>query len=404
MTSKKILATLLIGASSLATIPSLFAATDGDFRLLRSDVEQQVQMALSRYEATMAALLNENRALKAELTKLYANPSIKVSMMRQNIVQRTDLLGASISSSGVILLPGSTTLDTPTSIVATGSTTANSGTTNTPATTTNQPTQITVSPIITGESLYNAIIIKTLNQQEAIKIAHGIDLKLTISGYEFVAKKAVFVDFHTSGNSQSSGPFQAKILYAINANGDIDLIKPLGVFVYDASMGKYVTKSGVNSYPSAADRTIFAMPNSSHASTSSNTTGTTSSSTVSTPAVSTKTLDQIDNEIREYYNNNAKNKTNVAKEVWSKLMSLSNEYIGIDATSLEPYRYRYRAYYMLGDYNKALADITRITDVVDSSVADNQPFFCNAYKIAQASGNTSAQAKLRSITDKLSCK
>lgn len=85
-------------------------------------------------------------------------------------------------------------------------------------------------------------------------------------------------------------------------------------------------------------------------------------------------------------------------------MSLSNEYIGIDATSLEPYRYRYRAYYMLGDYNKALADITRITDVVDSSIADNQPFFCNAYKIAQASGNTATQAKLRPITDKLSCK
>ena len=149
MTSKKILATLLIGASSLATIPSLFAATDGDFRLLRSDVEQQVQMALSRYEATMAALLNENRALKAELTKLYANPSIKVSMMRQNIVQRTDLLGASISSSGVILLPGATNLDVPISVVATGNTNANSGTTSTPATATNQPTQITVSPIVT---------------------------------------------------------------------------------------------------------------------------------------------------------------------------------------------------------------------------------------------------------------
>lgn len=149
MIAKNILSVTVVGGLFLAVAPSLFAATDGDFRLLRSDVEQQVQMALSRYEATMAALLNENRALKAELTKLYANPSIKVSMMRQNIVQRTDLLGASISSSGVILLPGSTTLDTPTSIVTTGSTTANSGTTNTPATTTNQPTQITVSPIIT---------------------------------------------------------------------------------------------------------------------------------------------------------------------------------------------------------------------------------------------------------------
>ena len=146
MISKKILPSACIVALSLMSIPSIFAATDGDFRLLRSDVEQQVQMALSRYEATMAALLNENRALKAELTKLYANPSIKVSMMRQNIVQRTDLLSSSISSSGVILLPGSTTLDTTTPVVSTGST--NSGNTA-PSTTTSQTTGIKVSPIVT---------------------------------------------------------------------------------------------------------------------------------------------------------------------------------------------------------------------------------------------------------------
>ncbi|MCA9377473.1 hypothetical protein KC711_00940 [Candidatus Peregrinibacteria bacterium] len=58
---------------------------------------------------------------------------------------------------------------------------------------------------------------KTLNQQDAMKIAHGIDSKLSIAGYEFVAKKAVFIDFHTRENS--SGPFQAKILYKIDANG-----------------------------------------------------------------------------------------------------------------------------------------------------------------------------------------
>ena len=147
MTSNKILSTTLVGVLSLAVAPSLFAATDGDFRLLRSDVEQQVQMALSRYEATMAALLNENRALKVELTRLYANPSIKVSMMRQNIVQRTDLLGSSISSSGVILLPGTTALDTIAPVIITGSTI--SGTATIPTTTVSQSTEIKVSPIIT---------------------------------------------------------------------------------------------------------------------------------------------------------------------------------------------------------------------------------------------------------------
>ena len=96
------------------------------------------------------------------------------------------------------------------------------------------------------------------------------------------------------------------------------------------------------------------MPNTlTTSSPSSNTTPSLPSTGTTTTSTTTKTLDQIDNEIREYYNNNAKNKTNVAKEVWSKLMSLSNEYIGIDSTSLEPYRYRYRSYYMLGDYNKA---------------------------------------------------
>ncbi|MCB9804813.1 hypothetical protein H6769_04195 [Candidatus Peribacteria bacterium] len=147
MTSNKILSTTLVSVLSLAIAPSLFAATDGDFRLLRSDVEQQVQMALSRYEATMAALLNENRALKVELTRLYANPSIKVSMMRQNIVQRTDLLGSSISSSGVILLPGTTALDTIAPVIITGSTI--SGTATIPTTTVSQSTEIKVSPIIT---------------------------------------------------------------------------------------------------------------------------------------------------------------------------------------------------------------------------------------------------------------
>lgn len=396
MISKKILSSTLAVSLSLAVVPSLFAATDGDFRLLRSDVEQQVQMALSRYEATMAALLNENRALKAELAKLYANPSIKVSMMRQNIVQRTDLLGSSISSSGVILLPGATTIETTPPVVTTGSTSSGSTTV-----TTTQSTEIKVSPIVTWDSVYNTIIVKTLNQQDAMKIAHGIDSKFRIAGYEFVAKKAVFIDFHTP--TASSGPFQAKILYAIDTSGWVDLMKPLWIFVYDATLGKYITKFGVNSYPSIADRTVFAMPNTATTASSWNTSPSLPS-TGTTTVTSTKTLDQIDSEIRDYYNNNAKNKTNVAKEVWSKLMSLSNEYIGIDATSLEPYRYRYRAYYMLGDYNKALADITRITDVVDSSIADNQPFFCNAYKIAQAAGNTVAQAKLRPTTDKLSCK
>ena len=50
-----------------------------------------------------------------------------------------------------------------------------------------------------------------------MKTAHGIDSKLSIAGYEFVAKKAVFIDFHTPLNT--SGPFQAKILYAIDVSG-----------------------------------------------------------------------------------------------------------------------------------------------------------------------------------------
>ena len=50
-----------------------------------------------------------------------------------------------------------------------------------------------------------------------MKIAHGIDSKFRIAGYEFVAKKAVFIDFHTPTNT--SGPFQAKILYAIDVSG-----------------------------------------------------------------------------------------------------------------------------------------------------------------------------------------
>lgn len=111
----------------------------------------------------------------------------------------------------------------------------------------------------------------------------------------------------------------------------------------------------------------------------------------------------MDAKIKAYDQQNARGQKGVSAAVWQELVRLSNEYIAIAPNSLEPYRYRYRANYMLGKTNEALSDILRITDAIDPKDANSRAFFCNAYKIAQAAGDTGAQAKLRPTVDTLGC-
>lgn len=154
-----------------------------------------------------------------------------------------------------------------------------------------------------------------------------------------------------------------------------------------------MTRQGVNTYANVTNRRILSL---------------TASSTTQTPATGTEStntaaIEAMDAKIKAYDQQNARGKTAVPAAVWQELIRLSNEYIALAPNSLEPYRYRYRAQYMLGKPEQALSDILRITDAIDPKDTNSRAFFCNAYKIAQAAGNTSAQAKLRPTVDTLNC-
>lgn len=373
---------VLIGALGVSGIQA--AELNGDFRSLRSNVETQFELALSAYDATIQALLNENRALKAELEKLYKNKNISLSMERQKIAPKWDLIQSSLSASGVLQVSGSTTpqgtIPPKKPSTSTGASTPSSTNTTSSGVVVDDsrvtPTVPALPPksLVTGEAVLDAAIKSILSQEAQIKALYFPSESLWgIQAFEFVDQKAVYVDFHTQN---PSGPYVAKVLYALSASGAVDISKPLGVFTLDTASQRYLTRQGSNTYASVTNRRILTI-------------GTVSQpSSTSTSTTSSASIDAMDAKIKAYDQQNARGKTAVPAAVWQELVRLSNEYIVLAPNSLEPYRYRYRANFMLGNTNQALADVLRITDAIDPKDTNSRPFFCNAYKIAQAAGDT----------------
>lgn len=199
------------------------AELNGDFRSLRSNVETQFDLALSAYDATIQALLNENRALKSELEKLYKNKNISLSMERQKISPRWDLINSPLSASGVIQvtnqnpsLPKPPSSMTGSSGSSSGSTAAASGgvVDDTRVTPTTPVTPATpAKSLVTGDAVIDAAIKEILAQEAKIRSLYfPAELLWGIQAFEFVEQKAVYVDFHTQN---PSGPYVAKVLYTL---------------------------------------------------------------------------------------------------------------------------------------------------------------------------------------------
>lgn len=207
---------VLVGALGVSGIQA--AELNGDFRSLRSNVETQFDLALSAYDATIQALLNENRALKAELEKLYKNKNISLSMERQKITPKWDLINSPLSASGAIQVTNQVAPSTkPTT--NTGSLTSSSGSASASGTVADDTRVTPVSPststksLVTGDAIFDAAIKNILSQEAKIKSLYFSNESLWgIQAFEFVDQKAVYVDFHTAN---PTGPYVAKVLYAL---------------------------------------------------------------------------------------------------------------------------------------------------------------------------------------------
>lgn len=199
-----------------------------------------------------------------------------------------------------------------------------------------------------------------------------------IGAYEFVKNDAgnnVYVDI-VYGNGTAIGAYNAKLLYEFDKTNFKR--KLLGLFDFNEATSTYTTRTGKNLF-AGVEREIIrenivpvAIPTASQA-------------TPSTPVVnvSSTTSSKIESEILSLYE----------KKNYAELLKKSDEYLKNNAATYNLYVYRYRAYFVLGQYAKALQEIQNM----DSAKMANAKIYCDASVVAQYAKNNSLAESYRKL-------
>ncbi|PID84136.1 hypothetical protein CSB09_02555 [Candidatus Gracilibacteria bacterium] len=228
---------------------------------------------------------------------------------------------------------------------------------------------------------------------ENIKPFYKIRQPAVIGGYEFVkgSDDHVFVDILYYGNTLS-GSYDAKLLYKFDTSTFKRTL--VGFFEFDRTTGWYITRRGSNPF-SGVERIfvadpylvrmpiIYSLPENAN-NTSVQTTGSVSSAKPN----DTKPNDTKPNTNTQSTNGNASEiaaiKADYDNNRYVSVIQKSDNYLAKYAPNFEVLSLRYRTYFIITQYSKALSTIDQIKAKgwMSSKVA------CDAYVIASYAKNT----------------
>ena len=338
---------------------SLFALTAIDPQWALS----QMNLLVSQYESRIKQLEAENTVLKYEMVKA----GIKIPLDAFSGAIATPLptdIGSNATGNTAQIVP-------PTNII---------------------PTETV--PQYTKD--ISGFIIRITKDWSAIRSAYSLPANARIAAYEFVQTGAmdhIFTDIVIG--TGTTGIYDMKILYQFDKSEYKR--KLIGIFIYDISTGRYITKNGSNPFGGVArvfvrdpaySGSISIAPTASLGGVASS--GSTSivpkNLTVSSeaPVIGSTSVTLAD--ITKAYN----------EKRYLTTIALSNSYLTIAKPTVEILSIRYRTYFIIGKYSESLAEIAKIEAI---SMLDRQTA-CNAQVIATYSKNQSLVDRYTAICKK----
>lgn len=205
-----------------------------------------------------------------------------------------------------------------------------------------------------------------------IRAAYSMPSDAQIGGYEFVKNDKgnnVFVDV-IYGNWTPEWAWNAKLLYEFDKT--TFKRKLIGFFEYDTTKKIYITKKWNNPF-AGIDRLIIR-----------------DNITPIAPVVDTNPSTPVVN-----VNDNTVNETEKSllslyeQKKYQELINKSNEYLKNNSATYNIFVYRYRSYFVLGQYQNALNEIEKMQKASHA----NAKIYCDASVIAQyAKNNTLAES------------
>ena len=242
-------------------------------------------------------------------------------------------------------------------------------------------------------SLQKGFINQINKDWKGIKWAYSFPENAWIGGYEFVKNDAgnnVFVGI-VFGDGTPEGAYHAKLLYEFDKKTFNR--KLIGLFMYNTTTKMYSTQRGTNPFSSVArDKvhgtyiTVNTPTTSSGASNSSNQNQTHPPVTSNNPQVSSQSsadAKSFESKITSIYQ---------ARD-YNQVLKLSEEFLQKHAPTQRIYQLRYRSYFVLRDFDKALVEVTKMEQAKLAT-----PFaYCEAYAIAMHAGRQDLVKKYKEL-------
>lgn len=346
----------------LSPISTFATATGG---LSTEETLKQLIILVSQYDARIKSLEAENNMLKNEMVKA----GIKIPL--------TDFTGSMVPSTTSTAIPATYL----TGILASTGTTSPVSTTSSGVVSSQFTTQY-------GNDV-SGFVNRIHKEWKDICSAYKLPENANIGGYEFVQSASgdnVFVDIiYGTGRT---GIYDAKILYQFEKTQYKR--KLVGFFEYNATTGKYTTRSGSNPFPGVS-RTFVQDPffvgtvstPTTATATSSVNTATSTTTPTTTVQTSTGTSTVLLTDIEKAY----------SEKRYLSVISLSNSYLTANTPTYDLLRIRYRTYFIIGKYTDSLAEIAKIQAIgkLDKQTA------CDAQVIATYGKDTSLVTKYSSV-------
>lgn len=358
---------ILLVIALFAPILSVHALTPLD----PTPAVSSLNLLISQYESRIKQLEAENAVLRNEMVKA----GIKIPLAEYSGAVVTEV---PTTPSIAIVIPQTQTWTTQSGI--TNSTGASS-----------VSTVLTLSPEQYGKDV-SEFVKKITNDWKSIKDYYKFSSWAKIAWYEFVQSGAndhVFVDIVFG--SGTTGVYDMKVLYQFEKSEYKRRL--LGIFDYNATYGKYVTRPGWSNPFAWVPRNFVKDPNFQGTAVVPPTVSSSSGSSISfsvTPTTSTSVpttanTAEISDILKAY-----------SEKKYLSTISLSNTYLEKNPPTIEILNVRYRTYFIIGKFSESLAELTKIEQLgwLDRQTA------CNAQVIATYSKNQALIDKYTTICKK----
>jgi hypothetical protein len=342
---------LLLATGTLAA-SAAFADTAITVDNARQEASSVLDKIVSAYEARIRDLETENARLRAQLSALGAS--------------------GAITGSGVAASSGATS----TGVLANSVTVSSTGS--------------IATLVITGnealDKKYRAIMQKIQDNKDFVLRTNEMGTGASIGLFEFIEPDAFFISLDDGKNPAGQTAFRRKVLYKYDVS--TYEMQVMGIFDFDFSVSKYVTKFGSNPHansvrtkvknPYYAGKLLETAPAVSTGTASVGTsTGKTSTGTTSTGSTTAVTVNAI--------------KTAFFANKMDEAVKLCDTLLATDSSNVEVRKIRYRALYRLGRYADAMLEVEKVRVLQGTNFESGVA--CEAKVVAEKAGDATKRAE-----------